>query len=118
MIELFKALEPYTGVLAALLIVAIVGLVLYIRQKDKQITQKDLEIERLRVERNTAMEKKDIDLKESNQQVISLHKTTLETIGQFGKEAEVRAVKDEAKTDAILETLKGMQSVLININKK
>lgn len=57
MIELFQQLTPYFGPLSAILIVAVA--ILYTDSR-----KKDTEIERLRQERNTAVEKKDIDLKD------------------------------------------------------
>lgn len=103
MLELLQQLTPIYGPLSALLIVAVV--VMYIDNR------------RLREERNKVVDRKDLDLKEANVQVVDLHKETLTTIAKFGQEAEVRAVKDEAKTDAIVETLKGIQQVLISTHK-
>lgn len=100
-------LEPVLGILLVCLIIAVIALWRVVINKDK-------EIDRLRDERNIAVDKKDTDLKEANSKIVELHKTTLETLNKIGNEAEMRAVKEEAKTDAIMKVLEGINQVLIS----
>ncbi len=124
MIELLQQLTPIYGPLSALLIVAIVCLVVYIRQKDSKISDKDLEIERLRNERNTAVEKKDVDVKDAYGVVIDLQEKSImqganleKAINKLGEESRIRAESEKLKTDSIVKTLEGIQTVLISIKK-
>lgn len=108
--KFLSQLNPTTGII-------IVGLIIIVITLWRLILNYQDEIDRLRKERNDAVDKKDIQLTAINNKVYELHEKTMETLNKFGNEAEIRAVRDEAKTDAILEALKGFQSFLINIKK-
>lgn len=113
--NLISQLAPVVGPLAAILLVLGVPAIIFLWRDNV----------RLRTERNNAVEKKDTDLKELNNKVIELQEKSInsnnslrETIVQLGNEANLRSQSEALKTDSIVKTMEGIQSVLVNIHQK
>lgn len=83
-----------------------------------------MEIERLRGEMNNTVRTKDVDLKDVNNKVIQLQEKSISStnnlvsvITKLSDEIKHRAELDTVRTDAIVKTLEGIQTVLLNIKK-
>lgn len=107
--DFLKQLEPLVGIVITVLIVAVI----YLWRK---ITAKEAEIERLRIERNQTIEKKDEDLRRIAEAKDKDYKDLAKTVIEIHEKSIATAEKLANNVNVNTEATKRIEMLITNFN--